>query len=161
MRPKLDYRTASKESYEIFCKEHKNIHITFKQYIDILYLWNRLLILHLIETGRLVRLPYGFGPLVITKYKPTKYIMVDGEQKNNLPVDWKRTREEGKIVKTLNLHTDGNKYYFAWLYNSARIKCNFIWSFKIRREFARLLAKNLKEETSKYKDLYREWVRKK
>lgn len=160
MRPVIDFRTASKDNYKAFREEHKDIKITATQFTKIMYAWNRLLVMHIIETGRLVRLPYGFGPLVITKYKPLKYKQFEGEIKNNMPIDWKRTREEGVTIRTLNLHTDGNKYYFAWLYKSARFRCNFIWSFKIRREFSRILAKKLKEETSKYKDLYRQWVKK-
>lgn len=160
MRPKLDFRTASKENYDKFRTLNPNIDLTYTQYKNILYKWNTLLALHLIETGKLIRLPYGFGPLVITKYKPLKYKTINGEEKKNFPIDWKLTKEAGKLVRSMNLHTDGNKYYFAWLYVSSKLKCNFIWSFKIKREFSRLLAKNLKETPSKYKDLYREWIKK-
>lgn len=160
MRPKLDARTASRENYKKFCIAHPKTKISFEQYKNILYTYNRKLILYVMESGRMLKLPYGFGILVITKYKPQKYKIKDGVEKNNLPIDWAATKEQGKTVRSLNLHTDGNKYYFAWIYNNARIKNNFIWSFKIRREFARLLAKKLKEDTFNYKDRYREWIRK-
>lgn len=160
MRPKIDFRTASYENYNKFCENNPKLNISFDTYKKILYRWNELLILHLIESGNIVKLPYGFGPLVITKYKPKKYVNIKGEEKSNFPINWQLTKEKGKIVRTLNMHTDGNKYYFAWLVKDAKIKSRSIWSFKIKREFSRLLSKKLMETPQLYKDKYREWIKK-
>ena len=157
-RPIRDFRTASAENYKNFKKEHKKTKITYEQFVAIIYNFNQKIADHLIETGKRIKLPYGFGYIVITKYKPQKTRTVDGKVFNNLPIDWKLSKQAGKQIRSLNLHTDGYKFYFLWLFYEARLKCSFAWKFKMARKHSRKLAECLKTDT-KYKDMYYTWLK--
>lgn len=160
MRIIHEYRTGSRDSYNQFCLEHPELNVTFEQFRKFLYAFNANLVDHLLETGDFVKLPFGLGTVVITKYKPSKTLQFGDKVYNNLPVDWKLTKENGELTRTLNMHTDGYAYYFAWLPYTSKIKCKFIWSFKMGRDHSRKLARLLKLPRSKYKDLYKIVVKK-
>lgn len=160
MRPKRDWKTGSKASYDEFKEDHKDIEIDFMTFKKVLYRFNDLIMNHLLETGARIRLPYGLGALAITKYKPVKYREIEGVTYNNLPIDWKASREAGKLIRTLNLHTNGYKFYFAWFFRHARIKCSFIWKFSVSRTYSRKLASLLKDSSGKYKNIYYQWINK-
>jgi len=162
-RPKLEFRTASRENYKLFCKSNKDVKISFEEYKKILYTYNELIIKHILDTGDKIKLPFGLGCITINKYKKKKRKInkTTGEEIIALSVDYKRSKEEGVRVYHLNYHTDGYNYYWAWLYKDARIKCSFIWKFEIARIPSRLLASYLKTPSSIYKDIYKEWVKRK
>lgn len=162
MRPKINFRTASKENYLEFCKKNSSIDLTFEQYKSIIYTYNELLVKVLLETGDAIKLPFGLGTLVINKYKPTKYrIDKNGVEKVNLPIDWQETKKQGKYIYLLNTHTEGYKYYFMWNYWKARMRMSYIWKFEMARVNSRLLNSYLKKHNSPYRDIYLEHPRKK
>lgn len=159
-RPVVDYRTASKESYNAFCELNPLVDITFEVYKKIIYTYNSLLVTHLLETGERIKMPFGLGDLVINKYKPKRYRTDHlGRERINLPIDWKETKEQGKYVYHLNSHTEGYKFYWMWNYWKARLKFSSIWKFEMARKNSRLLKSYLKKPNSKYKDIYREHPR--
>ncbi len=159
-RPLVDYRTASKEAYDKFQDIHSDVSLSFEDYKKIIYTYNSLIVAHMLETGSIVKLPYGLGPLVINKYKPKRYrVDPKGIEHVNLPIDWKATKEIGKRVYHLNAHTEGYKYYFMWNWWKSRIKFAYIWKFEMARVNGRLLKTYLKKPNSKYKDLYKEYPR--
>lgn len=159
-RPIVDYRTASKQSYDAFCEANPTVEITFEAYKKIIYTYNSMLVTHLLETGEKIKLPYGLGEIVVNKYKPKRYkILPDGTEKINLSVDWQETKKQGKYVYHLNQHTEGYKFYWMWNYWKARLKFSFIWKFEMCRTNSRLLKTYLKKPNAKYKDLYREHPR--
>lgn len=161
-RPKIDYRTASKESYEAFINNNPSVNLSFEEYKKVIYTFNSLLVTHLLETGDKVKLPFGLGELVINKYKPKKYVTnKDGKERVNLPINWLETKKAGKYVYHLNAHTDGYKYYWMWNWWKSRIKFAFMWKFEMARVNSRLLKTYLKKTNSKYKDLYKEYPRNK
>lgn len=159
-RPVVNYRTASKESYDTFCVNNPTIDITFEVYKKIIYTYNQLLVSHLLETGSKVKMPFGLGELVVNKYKPKRYKRdKEGKEHINLPIDWKETKKLGKYVYFLNAHTEGYKFYWMWNYWKARLKYSSIWKFEMARVNSRLLKTYLKKPNSKYKDIYREHPR--
>lgn len=159
-RPKIDYRTASKECYEEFLQKNSSISLSFDDYKKVIYAFNISLVSHLLETGDKVKLPFGLGELVVNKYKPKKYIIgKDGKEHVNLSIDWVETKKAGKYVYHLNAHTEGYKFYWMWNWWKSRIKCAFIWKFEMARTNSRLLKTYLKKTNSKYKDIYREYPR--
>lgn len=161
MRPPRDFRTASKESYEEFKAKNSHIHITFQQFKDILRTWNEMMMLYILETGKEIKLPYGMGPLTISKKVRKRFKTVKGKQMINLPVDWKKTKEEGRKIYIINHHTEGFSYCWFWAPKKSRIKYSYAWRLKIGRVYSRLLAKYLKQPNSKYKDIYMEQSRRK
>lgn len=61
MRVKIDWRSASKESYKIFCKKHPSIKLTYDEWRNILYSFNDAFKNYILETGEKAKLPFGFG----------------------------------------------------------------------------------------------------
>ena len=62
----------------------------------------------LIEEGKTIKLPYRMGSLQIVKSKP-KHL-----DKRSLRIDYKATKETGKLIFLLNEHSDMYKYRYLW-----------------------------------------------
>lgn len=158
-RPKIEWRSASRDNYTAFCKLHPKVKITYKQFCSIIYKWNELFMNNLLDTGDRVKLPYGLGPLCVTKYRQTKYKKnKEGIEKISLAINWVETKKLGKRVYITNFHTEGYKFYWAWVHREARFKCSFAWRFKAARVHSRKLASYLKDSTNKHTNLYKQWV---
>jgi hypothetical protein len=80
----------------------------------------------------------------------------DGREFINLPVDWKKTREKGKIIYNFNYDTEGYFFGWVWFKRSTRIRHSILWYFKPCRNTSRLLAHYIKADP-KYQHIYREW----
>ena len=158
MRTKIDWRSASKDNYNNFCKKHPSVKLTFDQWRNVVYLYNDAFKEHILETGEKAKLPFGFGEFSINKKKRRKIKGVDGKEFVNLPIDWKKTKEKGKRIYNFNFHTEG--YFFGWMWfkDSARLKHTDLWYFKPSRTTSRLLSHYLKTN-ERYQHIYREWKR--
>ena len=155
MRVKIDWRTASKENYNNFCKKHSSIKLTFDEWRNIVYSFNDAFKNYILETGEKAKLPFGFGEFSINKKKRRKKKGVNDEFVN-LPIDWQKTKEKGKVIYNFNYHTEG--YFFGWMWfkGSARLKNVDLWYFKPTRTTSRLLSHYIKTD-EKYQHIYREW----
>jgi nucleoid DNA-binding protein len=156
MRVKVDWRSSSKENYIQFCKKHPSIKLTFDEWRNIIYSYIESYKQYILETGEKAKLPYGFGQFSINKKKRRKVKTKDGRDFINLPVDWKRTKEKGKIIYNFNYHTEG--YFFGWMWfkDTARLKNTDLWYFKPSRTTSRLLSHYLNTNET-YQHLYNEW----
>jgi nucleoid DNA-binding protein len=158
-RTAIDWRSASKENYKDFCKKNPSIVLSFDDWRRIVYDFNESFKTYLLETGFKGRLPGGFGEFSITK-KRRKKIKIDpktGREFINLPVDWQKTKEKGKIVYNFNYHTEGYFFGWQWFKATARLKYIQFWYFKPTRVTSRLLAHYIKADP-KYQDLYQNWL---
>lgn len=156
-RVKIDWRSSSKDSYNLFCKKYPSIKLTYDEWRNILYTYNESFKEYILETGEKVKLPFGFGEFSINKKKRRKLKnSVDGKEFVNLPIDWQKTKEKGKIIYNFNYHTEG--YFFGWMWfkNTARFKNSDLWYFKPSRLTSRLLSHYLKTN-DKYQYIYNEW----
>ena len=156
MRTKLDWRSASKENYTDFCKKNPSIKLTFDEWKGIVYGFNDLFRLYILETGEKAKLPQGFGEFSINKKKRVKIKVHNDREFINLPVDWKKTKEKGKIIYNFNYHTEGFFFGWMWFKRTARFTDADLWYFKPTRDTSRLLAHYIKTN-DKYQHLYREW----
>ena len=157
MRTAVEYRSASKENYEDFCKKYKTISLSFDEWRGIIYSFNESFKEHILETGERAKFPFGFGEFTINKKKRKRTkIGEDGIEHINLPIDWIKTREKGKIIYNFNFHTEGYFFGWVWFKRTARFKNTDLWYFKPSRATSRLLAHYLKVN-DKYKDIYKEW----
>ena len=156
MRTKLDWRSASKENYNSFCKKHPSIKLTFDQWRNIIYSFNDAFKEYILETGERAKLPFGFGEFAINKKKRRKIKGVDGKEFVNLPIDWKKTREKGKRIYNFNFHTEGFFFGWMWFKTTARFKHSQLWYFKPSRNTSRLLSHYINAD-DKYQHLYHEW----
>lgn len=155
-RTKVEWRSASKENYNDFCRKHPSTTLTFDEWKTIIYTFTHSFREYILETGERARLPYGFGEFSINKKKRRKVKGVNGKEFINLPVDWKRTKEKGKIIYNFNFHTEG--YFFGWMWFkfTVRFKYGDLWYFKPSRTTSRLLAHYVKVN-DKYQHLYHSW----
>jgi nucleoid DNA-binding protein len=156
MRVKVDWRSASKENYNQFCKKNPSIKLSFDEWRNIIYSYTDAFKEYILETGERAKLPFGFGEFSINKKKRKKIKKNNGKEFINLPVDWKKTKERGKIIYNFNYHTEG--YFFGWIWfkETIRLKQGELWYFKPSRNTSRLLSHFLKT-SDKYQHIYREW----
>jgi nucleoid DNA-binding protein len=155
MRVKIDWRSSSKENYINFCKKNPSIKISFDEWKNIVYSFNESFKNYILETGEKAKLPFGFGEFSINKKKRRKVKGLNDEFVN-LPVDWKRTKEKGKVIYNFNYHTEGYFFGWVWFKNTTRIKNVDLFYFKPTRNTSRLLSHYIKTD-EKYQHIYREW----
>lgn len=155
MRTKVDWRSSSRDNYKSFCKKHPTIKVSFDDWKNIVYSFNDSFREYILETGEKAKLPYGFGEFSVNKKIRRKKKGLNDEFVN-LPVDWKKTKEKGKIIYNFNYHTEG--YFFGWIWfkESARFKNSTLWYFKPTRTTSRLLSHYINAD-EKYQHLYKEW----
>ena len=156
MRVAVEWRSASKENYRLFCKKHPNVKLTYVEWENIIYAYNELFKEHILETGNKEKIPLGLGELSIRKKRRKKMVGIDGQEHINLPIDWKKTKEKGKVIYNFNYHTEGFFFGWFWFKKSARFKHSNLWFFKPTRVTSRLLNHYIKTD-NKYQHIYREW----
>jgi len=157
MRKKIDFRTGSKETYNDFCTTHKDINLTFEEWYSIIYMYSELVRDYIIETGRIFKFPKGVGEFTINKRKIPKVISKDGKEIITLPINWKKSKEKGKIIYEMNYHTEGYRFSWMWINRcKSKILIPRLWRFKSYRKNSRLLASYLKSGKG-YHDRYCEW----
>ena len=156
-RVPVEWRSASKSNYEDFCKKNPTIKLTFKEWKKIIYTFSEVFRTYILETGEKIKLPSGFGQLSIVKKKRKKVNTVNGEQFVNLSIDWKKTKEKGKVIYNFNHHTEG--FFFGWLWfkRTSRLKHPDLWFFKPCRSTSRLITEYINKD-DKYQHIYKEWL---
>jgi nucleoid DNA-binding protein len=157
MRVKVEWRSASKDNYNKFCKKFPDIELTFDEWRNIIYSFNESFKEHILETGEKAKLPFGFGVFSINKKKRRRMKDKNGKEFINLPIDWQKTKEKGKRIYNFNFHTEGYFFGWVWFKNTARFRNSDLWYFKPSRSTSRLLAHYLKTN-DKYMNIYREWI---
>lgn len=158
MRVPVEWRSTSKDNYTKFCKKNPSIKISFDEWKNIIYTFNEDFKTYILETGEKARLPAGFGEFSISKKKRKRIkVLPDGREFINLPVDWKKTKEKGKIIYNFNYHTEGYHFGWIWFKKTTRLKNVDLWYFKPSRITSRLLSHYLNTD-KKYQHLYRQWV---
>ena len=156
-RVAVDWRSSSKDSYNNFCKKHPAIILTYDEWRNILYTYNESFKEYILETGEKARLPFGFGEFSINKKKRRKLKNnIDGKEFVNLPIDWQKTKEKGKVIYNFNYHTEGFFFGWMWFKQTARFKNSDLWYFKPSRLTSRLLSHYLKTN-DKYQHIYNQW----
>ena len=156
-RTAIDWRTSSKENYNNFCKKNPSVKLKFEEWKVIVYSFNEAFKEYILETGEKAKMPFGFGEFSINKKKRKKIKSPPNSTKEfvNLPVDWKKTKEKGKIIYNFNFHTEGYFFGWHWFKESARIKNLELWYFKPCRNTSRLLSHYINAD-GKYQHMYHE-----
>lgn len=153
-----DFRSASKENYKEFCREHPSIDISFNMFKDIIYKYNEELMKYALETGNKLSLPHGMGPIAIDRRKTkTIYITKEGEEKITLPINWVESKKQGKYVHYFNDRTEGWKFKWMWFKaESTNLKMKDIWCFKPARKWSLALRDSVLSPDKMYYK-YTEW----
>lgn len=155
MRVAVQYSTTKKEVYKRFKQKYPQHDIDYTTWASIIYNFNYAFRDYALETGYKCRFIHGFGDFAITKWRPSKFVEINGEEKVNLPVDWKKTKEHGKYIYHMNFNTDGYKFKWKWFNSKARICVSSLWNFKPSRVTSRLLKHYL--SLPDYQDRYLSW----
>lgn len=156
-RVHIEWRSGSKENYIDFCKKHPTMNFTFDQWKSIIYSFNELFREYILETGEKIKLPFGFGEFSINKKKRKKIKTINGQEYINLPIDWVKTKQKGKVIYNFNFHTECYFFGWKWFKRSAIFKHSTLWYFKPTRVTSRLLSHYLKTD-EKYQFIYHEWI---
>lgn len=129
------------DSYKEFDKSGDNIYnIDKNTYRNICIDFNEMLVDYIISDAGEVSLPCRLGTLRVKKIKSKKRKMVD----------WKNTKEYGKLIYHLNMHTDGYYYKWHWKKQNALFANKSVYSFKPLRKYKREVAQLLKENKVDY-----------
>jgi nucleoid DNA-binding protein len=156
MRTAVDFSSSSKKNYINFCTEYPSIKLSYDEWKKVVYGFTDALKEYILETGEKVKLPHGFGEFSINKKKRKKVKDFPGKTYINLPIDWQKTKEKGKVIYNFNYHTEGYFFGWVWFKETSRIKHTQFWYFKPSRVTSRLLAHYLKIN-DKYQHIYREY----
>jgi hypothetical protein len=145
-RVKVQYRTGQRSNYDLFCKAHPDIKLTFEQWSEILYTFSYEFRDYILETGDTARMMWGFGDFTISKKKPKRKVTLpSGKEVINLPINWKETKKAGKYVYHMNYHTDGKRCKWYWFIKTARLPHTVLWVFKP----SRISSRKIKEYVTK------------
>jgi hypothetical protein len=157
-KTKVEYRSGSTETYKRFCAANPDVHLSKEQWSKIIYTYNYIVRDYILDSGDISKVPFGIGLFTISKKKIKKH-KVDPWNREwvNLPIDWKKTKEEGKYVYLFNNHSDGYRYKWRWFNKTARFYMSAIWNFIPSRDTSRKLAQYLKKPGSVYSEIYQEW----
>ena len=155
MRVPVQYRSTQKDVYKRFREKYPQHNIDFNQWATIIYNFNYAFRDYVLETGHKCKFIHGFGDFAITKWRPRKTVEIEGEEKINLPVDWKKSREYGKYIYHMNFNTDGYKFRWKWWNKAARFCVASLWNFKPSRVTSRLLKHYI--SLPDYQDHYLTW----
>ena len=144
MQKMIDQMSKSKtlvDSYKDFEKSGDNIYKVDKSiYRDICIEFNEMLVDYIISDAGEIKLPCRLGSLRIKKIKGKKRKMVD----------WKTTKEYGKLIYHLNMHTDGYYYKWYWKKKTALFTNKSVYSFVPLRRHKREVAQLLKDSKVDY-----------
>ena len=156
-RTKIEWRSGSKANYIDFCKKNPEVIITFIEWKNIIYSYNDLFRMYILETGEKVKMPFGFGQFSINKKKRKRRKGKNGEY-INMAVDWQKSKKLGKRIYNMNHHTDGFFFGWWWIKTTATFRQKNLWYFKPARTTSRLLNHYLVTD-NKYQHIYQEWVK--
>jgi nucleoid DNA-binding protein len=154
-RVKVEYRSGAREVYDKFCLKYPESPLSYEEWESIIYTYNKLFRDYLLETGEKAKLPFGLGPFSINKKKTKKLKRYKDKEYVNLPIDWVKTRKEGKRIYNFNLHTDGYRFKWLWFPKDSRFYQANIWVFKPSRESSRKITEYLKKPQQT--ELYKQW----
>ena len=122
-RPLIEKRVNSLESFKKFKKENHQVEIKYTLFSEILQSCGRLHSEHTLKVN-LLKLPNRMGEIYIIA---KNLIMKNKEGKIILPIDWKKTKELGKVVYHVNSSTDS--YFHVKWFNYKSTKGPVFWKF--------------------------------
>lgn len=138
--------------------------VSQKTFNDVISYFNENIIKLMLEENVEYLFP-NMAMRIVTRKEKRKPKIVNGKLHNNIPIDWKTTKElwesdeEAKekkiIVRYNNSHTSG----FVFMIKLYRFGINYKnkrhYRFKASRNFARALAKRIKDEEKDKYDSYK------
>lgn len=128
---------STKDSFKEFNKTQRKdslLYIDYKKYKSICADFNKEIVNHILLDSGTLKLPHRLGEIRIQKKK------MNFTSKENLKIDWKKTKEIGKRIYHLNDHTNNYRYKWYWTKTRAIVKNKSYYSFIPTRANKRTLA---------------------
>jgi len=150
-RVKSDF--GSLDYYKHFIKKTGNDHISGITFGEVLREFNEYIRERISTKGVEYIMPNRVGKLELRKIKTELKIDENGSIINNLPVNWKATRElwaesekskeKGTKIRYTNEHTDGHTFRIFYRTSKANYKNKSIYKMKVNRGMKRMLSKSI------------------
>lgn len=121
------------DMYRQYKKDYKD-DVDYKQFKQILDLFNNCVLDCLLESSEGFKMPFGLGYVQIVKYKPKSMTP------KSLSVDYKSSAEYGKTIYHLNEHSDGYKYRLYWSKTPQTFPDRYRYQLQLVRQNKRRLA---------------------
>lgn len=149
-----DYSTGGIAAHKAYNKANPSKQLTKSEHRDIISCINEEISDYLINTGNPFKLGHGLGELQIKKKFPAPPMLnEDGTFRIRIPIDWAATnklwkenpeaKENKKLIRHLNSHTNGFTAKLTWS-NTKYMALYECWDFEAGRDFNRKLGKILK-----------------
>jgi hypothetical protein len=148
---KTDY--GSGDYYKHFIKETGATHISRAMFGSIIREFNTHVRDRISTKGAEYILPQRTGKIELRKVKTEVKIAEDGSIINNLPVNWKATRElwaesprskeKGTKIRYTNEHTDGHTFRIYYRKSKANFKNKSIYKMQFNRTMKRQLSASI------------------
>jgi hypothetical protein len=116
-------------------------YVTYSEYVDICSMFYKGISKLIIDEGVRFKLPFMLGEVFVLKRKV--------RPNHKMPINWKRSVEEGRTVYNFNEHTTGFGYKFFWT-KPYHITNKFMYRLVFTRDNKRTLAKAIKEQHKDY-----------
>jgi hypothetical protein len=136
--PKRRKRLTIGQFADIYMKTHETSREERHLYSNVCKLFIKKMVEELVD-GKLLKLPHMLGVMGIIKMKNTKH----------KPIDWKNTRKYKKVIRHLNLGTDGYSYRLRWYkigkfdarLRNGKLYC-FVPSIPVKQKIKRKIQEN-------------------
>ena len=128
--------THAYKFYKAKYKKEFGRKISSKEYKDVCYAFNQKVSQGALD-GKLMYLPFSMGSLRI-KRKEVNY--------EKPAIDWKATKDEGKVLYHMNHHSDGWRAVWKWSKMNNLIANLVVYSFTASRDNKRAVAKIMKQK---------------
>lgn len=136
-------RDTLRHAYLQYLKDTKDkpeeFKVTYRQYIDICYAFNKKLSEELIENGSIYKLPFHLGELSIKRRK-MKY--------NSLKVDFGELKKTGILTYHTNDHSREYYAFCHWNKSKCKVVNKSVYSFTLSRDNKRAIATRMKDGVS-------------
>ena len=125
----------NKKSYTFLDMYHTMpIEVPYAQYKRVLDVMCSVILEHILMRSDGFKMPCGLGVVQIGKYLPKNL------NSRSLDIDFKATKEFGKIIYHLDEHTNGYKYRLFWSKQPCTFANRYKYSLHLVRANKRLLA---------------------
>ena len=149
-----DNQYGMRDYYKFFCEQNPSIKISKQKFNSIISEFNKIMAKDLIDE-LVIPLPYRLGKIEILKTKRSAYYDKFGILKNNIPIDWKATKELWKkdkdskekkiLVRYKNTNTNGYVFKVYYTKTNAVYTNKILYSFKPVRSVSRSITARIND----------------
>jgi hypothetical protein len=148
---------TQEDAYKYMKEHNPDIKISYKTYLALCMAFNDFLMQDMMYNTSDIYLPANLGSIGIRKYDCNPRINSSGTVvMSQTPVDYRATkaywekhpeaREQKKLIRYLNNHTNGYRHRFFWDKITHNFTNKFAYQFVPLRKYSRMLANILKDD---------------